>query len=32
MQKQKTGKTKVLIIVALLYPVCALAQIVGGNS
>jgi hypothetical protein len=32
MQKQKTGKTKVLIIVALLYPVCALAQIGGGNS
>src|ERR1700733_9673931 len=32
MQKQKTGKAKVLIIVAMLYPACALAQISGGNS
>ncbi len=32
MQKQKTGKTKILIIAALLYPACALAQISGGNS
>jgi hypothetical protein len=32
MQKQKTGKAKLLIIAALLYPTCALAQIGGGNS
>jgi hypothetical protein len=32
MQKQKTGKAKLLIIAALLYPACALAQIGGGNS
>jgi hypothetical protein len=32
MQKQKTGKLKTLMVVALLYPACALAQISGGNS
>ena len=32
MQKQKTGKLKILMVAALLYPACALAQISGGNS
>jgi hypothetical protein len=32
MQKQKMGKAKLLIIAALLYPACVLAQIGGGNS
>ena len=32
MQKQKMGKAKLLIIAALLYPACTLAQIGGGNS
>jgi hypothetical protein len=32
MQKQKMGKAQLLIIAALLYPACALAQIGGGNS
>jgi hypothetical protein len=32
MQKQKTGKLKILMVAALFYPACALAQISGGNS
>src|SRR6202041_544219 len=32
MQKQKISKVRLLIIAALLYPACALAQIGGGNS
>jgi hypothetical protein len=32
MQKQKISKARLLIIAALLYPACALAQIGGGNS
>jgi hypothetical protein len=31
MQKQKRVKTKILMIAALLYPACALAQIGGGH-
>jgi hypothetical protein len=32
MQKQKMGKTRLLIIVALFYPACVLAQIGGEHS
>jgi hypothetical protein len=32
MRKQKTAKTKILIVALLLYPACALAQISGGSS